>query len=210
MSVLERVAGRLLEGHLTERELAKVWTNGGAHPHLDGCPECRVRYDAFAASLTAIAADLRRGADDAFSTGRLAAQQAQVLRRLEALERPVRIIAFPRAARPVIAGQSHVRRWITVAAAAGLIVGVGIGQLLEYRRTMTVDRIPVSIITADTYKRPPSTSARANGVRPVSATISDEDLLMGSEALARPRVPALGALDDLTPHVRDLSPERPR
>ncbi len=206
MSVLERVAGRLLEGHLTDREFASVWVNGGAHPHLEGCAECSVRYDAFAASLAAIADDLRHEADDAFPAERLVAQQAQVLRRLETFERPVRIIAFPRAARPVIAGQSHVRRWITAAAAVGLIVGVGIGQLLEYRHTLTVDRSPVSI-TAGTHKPPTS---RANGVRPIPATISDEELLMGSDALARPRVPALGALDDLTPHARDLSPERPR
>jgi hypothetical protein len=207
VSVLERVAGRLYEGHLTEREFANVWVNGGAHPHLAGCAECRVRYDAFAASLAAVADDLRHEADAAFPAERLAAQQAQVLRRLEALERPVRIIAFPRAARPVIGGQSHVRRWITAAAAAGLIAGVGIGQLLEYRHTLTIDRNPVAI-TAGTHAA--ASTSRANGVLPVSATISDEDLLMGSDALARPRVPALGALDDLTPHARDLSPERPR
>jgi hypothetical protein len=209
VSVLKRVTGRLLEGHLTEKDFARVWVNGGAHRHLDGCLECRVRYDAFAASLAVIAGDLRDEADSAFPAERLAAQQAQVLRRLEALERPVRIIAFPRAARPVIAGQSHVRRWITAAAAAGLIVGVGIGQLLEWRHTLTIDRRPVAM-TADTHAVKPTAATRGSGVRALPAGITDEDLLMGSEALARPRVAALGALDDLTPHVRDVSPERPR
>jgi hypothetical protein len=98
-----------------------------------------------------------------------------------------------------------VRRWITAAAAAGLIVGVGIGQLLEWRHTLTMDRTPVSMIS-DKLKPP----TRGNGVRVMPVAISDEDLLMGSDALARPRVAALGALDDLTPHVREVPPERPR
>jgi len=204
VSVLERLGGRLLAGHVTEREFARVWVDGGAHPHLDACLECRARYDAFAASLTAVAEDLRTEADAAFPPERLALQQAQVLRRLETLERPVRIIAFPRAARPVIAGHSHVRRWITAAAAAGLIAGVGIGQLLEWRRTLSIDRTPVAM-TADRHTSASAPSSRAPGVRTVSVTLGDEDLLMGSDALARPRVPALGALDDLTPHVRDIS-----
>ena len=36
---------------------------------------------------------------------------------------------FPKAARAVISGHSHVRRWVAVAAAAGLIAGVGLGQV---------------------------------------------------------------------------------
>jgi hypothetical protein len=77
-----------------------------------------------------IGEELRDEADEAFTGERLALQQAQVARRLETLERPARVIAFPKAARAVISGHSHVRRWVTAAAAAGLIVGIGLDQLV--------------------------------------------------------------------------------
>ena len=77
---------------------------------------------------------LRAEADEAFPADRLAVQQAQIARRLETLERPARVIAFPKAARAVISGHSHVRRWVTVAAAAGLIAGIGLGQVVPLRQ----------------------------------------------------------------------------
>jgi hypothetical protein len=64
-------------------------------------------------------------AEDAFPPERLAAQQAQVMRRLEALERPARVIAFPRFARPVTSSQGHAQRW--VAAAAAGVIGLAAG-----------------------------------------------------------------------------------
>ncbi len=72
-----------------------------ADPHLASCAQCRARYSAFTDWLDRIHDDAVGEADEAFPPERLAAQQAQVMRRLEALERPARVIAFPRFARPV-------------------------------------------------------------------------------------------------------------
>ena len=48
-------------------------------------------------------------ADDVFPAERLAAQQAQILRRLEALERPARVIAFPKLPQPAVTRPVAVR-----------------------------------------------------------------------------------------------------
>jgi anti-sigma factor RsiW len=201
VSLLERL-GR---GHLSDVQLAQYWTDaqaeGSVHPHLAACDECRARYAEFERWITGLGGELRDEADEAFTGDRLAVQQAQIARRLETLERPARVIAFPKAARAVISGHSHVRRWVTVAAAAGLIAGIGLGQVVpEMRHAMDARR------TAQTPVRDERLTSARNGqtqmIRPASATLNDDDLL--EDAFARPRVTALSPLDDMTPHVRDL------
>src|SRR5579859_2493369 len=126
VSLLERL-GR---GHLSDRQFARLWTSGGSHPHLDGCDVCRTRFQEFELWVTGLADELHAEAENAMTGEQLAVQQVQIARRLETLEKPGRIIAFPKAARAVINGHSHVRRWVTVAAAAGLIAGIGLGQVM--------------------------------------------------------------------------------
>lgn len=198
MSLLERLGG----GHLTDREFADLWAAGGGHPHLDGCAACRERFEAFDEWVLGIGNDMRLEADAAFPIDRLAAQQAQIARRLEAMAQPARVLAFPKAARAVISGHSHVRRWVTVAAAAGLIAGVGLGQVLDMHRT--IDRSP-RVSTTGTHLSAGVNAARANtGVTPAALT-TEEDFLSDADAFSRPRVSsALLPLDDMTPHARDL------
>jgi hypothetical protein len=195
VSLLERL-GR---GHLSDSQFARLWSDGsdgGADPHLALCAECRARYASFRHWANDLGEELRDEADGAFTPERLAAQQAQIARRLETLERPARVIAFPKAARAVISGNSHVRRWVTVAAAAGLIVGVGLGQVVPIGHA--IDRRP-NVASSQRFDRPTAT-ARANDI--VLSSQNDDELL--SDAFLRPRVSTLSALDDMTPHVRDL------
>jgi len=198
VSLLERI-GR---GHLTDRDFAHLWAVGGGHPHLDGCADCRARFEAFDQWVLGIGEEMRTEADAAFPMDRLAAQQAQIARRLEAIAQPARVLAFPKAARAVISGHSHVRRWVTVAAAAGLIAGVGLGQMLDTYRSL--DRsaranAPGAHFTAGV------SSARANtGIRPASLPTED-DFISDADAFSRPRVgSALLPLEDMTPHAGDL------
>ena len=142
MSLLERFGGGLsanltaarqrLSGHLDDRAFARMWVDGTGDPHLSACAACRARFDTYDHWIQGLGDELRVEADRAFTTERLAAQQSQVARRLEALGRPPRVIPFPKAARAVISGHSHVRRWVTAAAAAGLIAGVGLGQMVGH------------------------------------------------------------------------------
>lgn len=198
MSLLERL-GR---GHLSDSQFAKYWaeakTEGPVDSHLAVCEACRARYDAFEAWVVGVGAELGDEADEAFTAERLAAQQSQIARRLETLERPARVIAFPKAARAVISGHSHVRRWVTAAAAAGLIAGIAFGELLPLRHLTEAHRT--------VYGRPvfsaPEATARAGHLQPISTSMNDDELL--SDVLASPRVRTLTALDDMTPHVRDI------
>ena len=196
MSLLDRL-GR---DHLGDRELAHLWTTGGGHPHLDGCAACRTRFEEFDRWVLGLGDELRADADGAFPIDRVAIQQAQITRRLEAMEHPARVLAFPKAARAVINGHSHVRRWVTVAAAGGLIAGVGVGEVLDIHRTF--DRSPR--VSAPATQITAASSARRNRVATPVLT-SDDDFLSDADAFSRPRVSsALLPLDDMTPHARDL------
>ena len=201
MSMLDRFR---LSGHLDDDALSAMWTDralGGtpaAHPHLQSCAACRARLVALDNWLGDLRADAIDEADDAFAVERLAAQQSQVFRRLEAAERPARVITFPKFARPLTASSSHVRRWVTAAAAAGLIVGVGLGQIMDLRHPggFGADRGLTPILEA-----PPST--RSTAVVPASATAQDETFLSELDAsFTRFQVPdGLRALDEFTPRA---------
>ncbi|HTI39351.1 MAG TPA: hypothetical protein VL484_17435 [Vicinamibacterales bacterium] len=191
MSLLERLGG----GHLDDRTFVHLWADGLDHPHLSACAACRKRFETYHAWIEGISDELRVEADRAFTTERLAAQQAQIARRLEALDRPTRVIPFPRSPRVVIGNQSPMRRWM-VAAAAGLIAGVGLAQVVD----RSFDRHDPAQLSHFSVS---DASQRANAIRPASFKEGDEEFLDGAEALG-PRVKELRALDDLTPHMRDL------
>lgn len=197
MSLLDRL-GR---GHLTDRQFAELWaaseSAGISHPHLDACADCLARFAVFERWVTGLGDVLRNEADEAFPADRLAVQQAQIARRLETLERPTRVIPFPKAARAVISGNSHVRRWVTVAAAASLIAGFSLGQIVQFPTTLKTQP-PVTSARLTT----PETKHRAVELTPVAAAPVDEELL--SDAFVRSRVTTLNALDDMTPHARDM------
>lgn len=192
MSLLERLGA----GHLDDRSFARLWVDGAEHPHLSSCAACRRRYDAYADWIDDIGSDARAHADRTFPAERLAVQQAQILRRLETLDRPTRVIPFPRASRVVIGHQSPMRRWM-VAAAAGLIAGVGLAQVVDRSFFERQDAAQLSHFTAS------DANQRASAIHPASLKDGDEEFLDVTEALG-PRVKELRALDDLTPHMRDV------
>ena len=206
MSILDRLS---LNRHLDEAALAQVWTDATltpgavpAHPHLDACPSCRVRYAALDEWLQEVGTVARAEADEAFPAERLAAQQSQILRRIEALERPARIILFPKHTRPVIGERTGARRWIAAAAAAGLVVGIGAGQLLDLRDALG-QRDPIF-----TQQRELEPTLSTANIQPASLQ-SDEAFLRDlEEAALSPGVPELAALDAFTPRLRDIGPER--
>ncbi|HXG55236.1 MAG TPA: hypothetical protein VNJ03_07625 [Vicinamibacterales bacterium] len=198
-------------GHLDDAALAAVWTaSAGAatinDPHLLQCAECRVRLAAFVGWMDDVRTNAIAEADEAFPAERLAAQHAQILRRLEAAERPARVIAFPSvqgtdSAQPA----SSIRRWIAAAAAAGLIAGVGIGQMMNLGQL----RRPSSFVSDRTAASQPRAVPAAGAVVPASM-VSEEALLAELEAAATPRYDALRAYDQFTPHAADYIRPRTR
>jgi hypothetical protein len=196
VSILDRLR---LNRHLGDAALAAIWTDGSlsgvqpSHPHLRVCSACRSRFAAFSRWLDDLRVAATAEADDAIPSERLAAQHAQIFRRLEAAERPARVIAFPKFSRPLASRSSSLAsRWVAAAAAAGLIVGVGVGQLMDFRPSLTGDR-PIAS----------RSSAQDGGDIPrVSTTVRDEVFLSELDAsLARPAVPELRALDEFTPRA---------
>jgi hypothetical protein len=120
------------QGHLADEALADALMTGVRPAHLDRCDLCGERTLAMHRWLNGVKATAVDTAERAFPAERLAAQQAQILRRLEQLDEPSRVIAFPHASRP--ATPDPVRRrvapvWVGVAAAAGLVLGAIGGQM---------------------------------------------------------------------------------
>jgi hypothetical protein len=189
--------------HLDEAALAAIWTDatlaGGhtAHPHLDACSACRSRYEAFGGWLNDLRLDATAEATEAFPAERLATQRAQIFRRIEAAERPARVIAFPKFSQPSVSRTSSASRWIAAAAAAGLIVGVGVGQLMDLRHSLR------PVVATEARLAGPARGPRSEPVvRTISTPARDEAFLSDvDDSLAREAVPELRALDELTPHA---------
>lgn len=204
--------------HLDDVAFAELWTSRltsaaideslPAEQHLQSCADCRARYNGFASWLDTVRDDASAEAEEVFGAERLAAQQAHIIRRLEALEHPARVIAFPRFARPVSVYQDPRRRWVAAAAAAGLIVGVGLGQVLEFGRSGSV-RQPETVTQRQIARgNLPAADAQRMAVQPI-AQISDESLLTEQELTPyQVRVPeSLQYLNAITPGVRDYDPQ---
>ena len=206
MSILNRM---IPNRHLDDAALAEIWTASAAggdlasNTHLQACDECRGRYDEFCLWLESLRVAGLAEADAAFPAERLAAQQAQIFRRLEAAERPARVIAFPRFTKPMSAGPSIAHRWVTAAAVAGLVIGVALGQWMDFRHRFGPQptRTPDAVVsTADPVPQ------REMGLQTVSA-ISDDALLSELDAslAMHQSVAPLRAIDTITPLSRDFA-----
>ncbi len=170
--------------------------------HLAECERCAAEL----ARLTVDADEWRDAAtaeaDAHFDDTKLEAQRARILDRLANLGQAARVLYFPRrtgreVTMPVSGGS---RRWVSVAAAAGLIIGLVAGQLLHFMPWEGANRRDATL----TVQAPRPTG----GVVPAATTassMSDEQFLDEIEAaLQLQRAHSLRALDALTPTAADL------
>ena len=192
--------------HLDDAAFAELWTNALAegretadHSHLQACAECRLRFASFSAWMHEIRSDAAEDAAEALSSERLAVQQSVIFRRLEALERPARVIAFPKSGDNAVRS-SPMRRWVTAAAAAGLIAGIGLGQMLNIRLWS-----PQPTQVRSTRTEPAAIPmARGPVALPAVAGLGDDATLGELEEIATPRYEALRAYDTFTPRAADF------
>jgi hypothetical protein len=199
-----------LNRHVSEADLTALWadvrlgvtTQTAAAAHVRDCSTCRSRLNSLSTWLDGLRHDARQEADETFTRDRLMAQQAQILRRLEAMERPARVLAFPRFADAISVRHVGRLRWIASAAAAGLIVGIGLGQTLDFRRTSVPDRF----VAAPQIVR--SVGGQDGVVMQPIGAVSDETFLYDEEpAITTEHIPeSLRSLDEITPSARDYSP----
>src|SRR5262252_4578315 len=105
--------------------------------HLADCATCASRYAELGSLMDGLAAEAAAESDAVFTPERLRAQQQQILRRIEHVGRPARVISFPShfpADRSQHQAPHAPSRWIAGAAAAGLFIGVALGAGIEWQR----------------------------------------------------------------------------
>lgn len=177
------------QGHLSDQALIEAILTGDRPVHLERCDLCAERAMASSRWLDEVRLVGLEAADQVFTPERLTAQHGQIMRRLEQLDEPSRVLAFP--------GQTHAPRessgrrvapaWVGVAAAAGLLFGLVGGQItarMSISSQPTVERATPSPTVAQ--QQPPSTPEP-------SPTVLDLDY----ENMGVP--PTLTSVDELTP-----------
>lgn len=192
-----RLSDRIFRGgHLSERALVEALTGGERPVHLDRCDLCAERAVALGCWLDDIRAAGVETADATFPPERLASQQAQILRRLEQLDQPARVIAFPNHARlgHREAGDRRVAPgWVGVAAAAGLVLGVIGGQLAPRLGSPGTPAIPPAEVAQPQAAAPVAMTDTATPSMRSLGSLLDMDF--------ETQVKSLELVDDLTPRL---------
>lgn len=170
--------------------------------HLHGCETCTWRYTELTAPLERLRQDAASEADEVFTPSRLDAQRARILDTLAETAHASRVIPFPagttRLDRSVV--RRPIARWVAAAAAAGLLVGVMAGRLLDTGIGPSVSPVPVVRSAKATVATPILIS---DSPKPTLTGERDEAMLSEiDQAVYNQRIAALSALDQLTPHIR--------
>ena len=180
----------LRQGHVSEHALVDVLLTGERPAHLDRCELCAERADAIGQWLDEVAQAGVQATDAVFPAEILATQRAQILRRLEQLDEPARVIEFPSGMQPDLGSGLRNRgvapRWVGIAAAAGLVLGVVGGQAMA--RLGGGNDAPV-MATQPAQTMP----AGAPAFRLQPETLMEIDLFSAPESL--------DAVDEMTPQL---------
>jgi hypothetical protein len=150
-----------------------------------------------AAALEAYRAAAHAEADAHFDDRALDAQRHKILARLAHLGQTAKVIRFPLSSHVEAPASGINRRWITLAAAAGLIIGLLGGQLVHLL-PQSQQRRPSPMATALT---PASTASPTAGpTRALFSFPQDDGLLDEVDFAVQVRSASeLRALDELTP-----------
>lgn len=144
------------------------------------------------AALEAYRAAACAEADAHFDDRALETQRHKILARLAHLGHPAKVIRFPKAGAAETPQIPVNRRWISVAAAAGLLIGLVGGQLVHLLPQSNRRVAPVATAAV------PSAPEFSPSFVPVSAPV-DDGLLGEIELVMQARTAnELRALDDLT------------
>ena len=190
---LDRLTALALVGRAPESDQDR-----SALDHVTRCAHCADEL----ARLTARSDEWRAAAvvevDALFDAASLDVQRVRILDRLAHLGQVARVLQFPSrnrdAAMPVATGS---RRWVSVAAAAGLIIGLIAGQLLHFVPASGAERTQVSM-------QAPRRDSPIVPAATVTPLLSDDELLDEIEAAVQlRRAQSLRALDALTPTASD-------
>jgi hypothetical protein len=173
--------------------------------HLVECAECGTRYQDLARFMDDLRSEGDAEVDEVFSDDRLRTERQEIARRIEHLGHMARVISFP--VRPT---EEHpdqtlaprASRWVAMAAAAGLLVGLGLGVFTNLGARLRVDQVATSHPAAAAPVMP-----AAAPDSPAPQTVLDDDAFLQELEIARGglRARALTPLDAFTPTVREVS-----
>jgi hypothetical protein len=170
--------------------------------HIAGCDRCADEL----VRRTADADELRTAAcahvDAIFDEAALETQRTRILDRLAHLGQAARVLRFPlRHRADGLPTGSGSRRWISVAAAAGLIIGLVAGQLLNVVPWRRGPEFAAAVQPGVRQSSPAALPATVN-----ASALSDDELLDAIEAAVQlRRATSLRALDAITPIASDLA-----
>jgi hypothetical protein len=197
---------------LTALALAASTPEGGRDQdllaHVASCAACAQRLTALTRELDELRAAAWQEVDAAFDDSALENQRSRILDRLAHLGQAARVLRFPARSRDAAMPVSPMsRRWLSVAAAAGLLIGLVAGQLIHFvpwdtRLHRSASAAPqLQNATAPRGSSGPMIVQAASTI--VAAT--DEELLDEiDEAMEWRRAATLRALDAFTPRVGDV------
>jgi hypothetical protein len=169
--------------------------------HISACARCAAKLSALTGQIDSLREVAFEEADAAFDDAVLEAQRSKILDRLSHLGKAARVLRFPARSREAAMPVSPIsRRWISVAAAAGLIIGVVAGQLIHLMPWETsLHRSPLA---QGTVSAPRGSGPIIIQASTTVATSTDEDLLDEiDDAMELRRAISLRALDAFTPRV---------
>ncbi|BCS33938.1 hypothetical protein TBR22_A31660 [Luteitalea sp. TBR-22] len=189
--------GRWDSPHLSDESLLELHAllTTGEHAlaarylrHVRRCDECAQRLEVVREESADLGRDVVAHLDGRISAARLDRQHDVILRRLEG--QSGKVLPFPAAPHRPAPTQPH-RRWVAMAAACGLMIGIGAGRLMG----------------PGPLGRGPTWPAKAPTVRSVPVGVqqeTDEQMLVEIDAaLTRSRTKEFRALDELTPRIAE-------
>ena len=154
--------------------------------HVKQCEACAQRLDGVRQDTAALRQDVTASVDARITPTRLERQFDVIMRRLEG--HSGKVLPFPTTIHKP-AQVPTLRRWVAVAAASGLLIGIGAGRLMG----------PASSTPAAAWQK--VSASPATGI-PAGVQQTDEQMLVEIDAaLARSRTKEFRALDELTPRV---------
>ena len=217
MKVWSRIGHRLGSGHLGDVELLDLLTPASsdtpptaAQAHLNQCDVCTSRSVKLQTFLTGLSETNETTLAKAFPVNRLATQRERIMRRLRrSVETagPGRVLSFPALARPALARVHRARRWFGAAAAAGLLVGITVGQFLHFHPEPAISAQDSSVDAPATATTTPSVLSRPSTASFIDPVAESEDAFLDELELmlSSPQVPELRPVDEITPRIREVA-----
>jgi hypothetical protein len=195
----DRLAAFALTAHAAEGEHDRELLE-----HVADCASCASRLAGLTSEFDALRNAAWHESDLAFDDAALETQRSRILDRLAHLGQAARVLRFPARAREAAMPVSPIsRRWLSVAAAAGLLIGLVAGQMIHF-----VPWDPrLHRLQAPQSQSAGSASRGSAGPIIVQASsnlaaATDEELLDEiDEAMELRRAASLRALDAFTPRV---------